>query len=384
MPTASTPAPSFITRLRRAGLSLAPVIAAALSAAGCASSGTLTMNQRAAAVPVQNDEFAKLGYRVDWRGFPVVMNGGTIAQFNTLGDAVGALDSTGVFTLLDAKSGSIRWSDQPSGPLTEYHGSVRDGKTVLLASQTDTFVYDATTGTLQAKLSTPQVISTTPVVIGGLAIYGSHNGTIFGIMKSGGFQAWATGVQGAIEENPVRFGDTTLLAMVSRDGEVLVFDGSSGRGVGRAKIFEGPGAPLAHSDTLAFIPSTDHSLYAVTRDTAEVLWRFRTDAPLHHAPLFFNNKVLVDLGAQGVCAVDSGSGKKLWSNPDVHGDAVAIRKGKLLVFDGAKVALLDPANGVTIDTVNLKNVSMLHAETLIDGPLYAISSVGVITRLVPR
>lgn len=365
----------------------APVAVACLPwlLGACSSTGRgASPEQRSLGAPAQSDEFLRLGYRVEWRGFPTVLPGGSITSLDILGDAVGVLDSHGVFTLLDARGGSMRWSDEPATQLTRFFGSLREGNRVYLTSETETFVYDAVTGTLAGKLAMPQVVSTRPVKVGDVLVYGTPVGTFFGLAASSGFNVWGSGVRGGIEMPAVPFGTSGVFAISSGTGEVVVFEGLTGHGVGRSRLFGGPGATPATSNTLAFIPSTDHSLYALTRDNGQVLWQHRTDAPLTHAPGFNEGSLYVDLGAEGFSAFEAGTGKKVWSNTTVHGDAVCLRKGRLLVFDAGHVSVLDPAKGTTIDTVDLKAVSTLRPESFADSAVYAVTPAGIVTRLVPR
>src|SRR5438874_1588124 len=83
---------------------LAVLVAALVGLGGC-HGGPRTAQERAAAVPAHADEFATLGYRVEWRGFPTMMPRAKVVGFDLLGDAVGVLDTSGVFTALEARGG---------------------------------------------------------------------------------------------------------------------------------------------------------------------------------------------------------------------------------------------------------------------------------------
>ena len=117
----------------------AVILAVGIGAAGmlgCESGRALSVEERAANSPMLADEFGVLGYRVEWRGFPTILPGSRVVRLDPLGDAVGVLDSTGVFTLLDARGGSMRWSDQPADPLTKFMfcSPAEGGAALILAS----------------------------------------------------------------------------------------------------------------------------------------------------------------------------------------------------------------------------------------------------------
>lgn len=388
-------------RLFAAASLLAALAAVGGGLGGCESDGprTMTLDERAASVPMQADEFSTLGYRVEWRGFPTMLPGGTVESVQVLGDALCVTDTEGVFTVLEARSGAQRWSDQAAGPLTRFFAPVRQGGSegsrgaaIILPSETEVFIYDADTGTLRTKHRLPEVASTRTALVGDALAYGASNGHLVGLLASTGFQVWGSGLTGAVDVDPVVFAQGPETIFASQAGDIVVLDALTGRGLGRSKMFAGPGAPIATSDTLAFIASLDHSLYAVTRSGGQILWRHRTNAPLRQAPAFIDGRLYVDLGESGgFSAFDPTTGKILWQNDTVDGVAVALRNNRLVVFAGAtdaagaaKAVTLDPKNGRTIDTVELRSISMLVAESPKDSPVYAVSPQGVITRLSPR
>jgi outer membrane protein assembly factor BamB len=343
-----------------------------------------TLDERAAEAPMQAEQFATLGYRVDWRGFASVLPGGQGELFELLGDAVGYQDTAGVLTVLDARSGQSRWSDQPASTLTRFVGVNRLNSNIALASETQMFLYDAATGTLKGKTALSEVVNTSPVIVGDTAVFGTATGRGLGHLVTRGFRAWSSGLGGSIDAAPVLLTADGPAGLVSKSGEVAIVDPMTGIATGRAKLFAGPGAALAHSPTLLFVASLDHSLYAIA-PSGQIVWRHRTDAPLRQAPMFHDNRVYCDLGESGgMTAFDATTGKVIWNNQEVSGRIFALRKGKLVGFDGARGYTLDPRKGLLIDRVDLVGVSAIRTEGFADAPVFVASSGGVITRLVPR
>src|SRR5262245_58488924 len=98
--------------IRSAPLAVGLAALAAL-VAGCADQRSPTSAEaRAAVVKVDQDAYATLGYRLEWRGYPVMSLGATMNFMEVLGDVVACQESSSVITLLDARSGIPRCSDQ--------------------------------------------------------------------------------------------------------------------------------------------------------------------------------------------------------------------------------------------------------------------------------
>lgn len=353
---------------------------------GCESgnSRALSAEQRAAATPVQHDDYAKLGYRVEWRGFPTMTPGEHIERLAILGDLVAVQESGSVVSVLENRSGERRWSDTVANPLTRFVGVIRDGKRVLVSTESEVFFYDVDTGALLNKQQLDQVVNTSPVQVGNILVYGCQSGQVLGHLMLNGYRQWGSYVGASIETDPVPVGADGAIALVGRNGDVLFLDGLSGMGFGRNRMFSGTETAVAASDTAIYIASTDHSLYCFRQEGAAEIWRVRTDAPLKFAPTFNAGRVYCDMGKDGLSCFDAVAGKRIWNNKDVHGTVVAVRNNRLIVWDNTSAAVLDSARGSLIDGVDLKEVSLLKTDKLVDGSMYLASPSGVVTKLVPR
>jgi len=356
--------------------------------AGCGPSGpeSNSPDVRAAAVPVHTEEYAKLGYRIDWRGFPSMFAGQQVRFFNVAGDVLLVQDSAGVLSVLEDSSGERRWSDQPAQALTKFTGNIRDGNRVICSSESEVFFFDIATGNLLDKQRLGNVVNTRPVKVGDILVYGCSNGQVLGHLTLNGFRQWGSGLDGSIETDPIRFGDSNSVALASSRGEIVALDAITGYSHGRGRIFAGPGAQMGASETTLFVASLDHSLYALDREQVSTIWRHRTEEPLRRAPVHHNGVVYCDLGSQGITAFNSGTGKVLWQNKGAHGVLTAVRKGRLVFWEGSTstATTIDPARGDTIDTVTLAQVTFLRAQPFVDGNLYGATANGVVFKLAPR
>jgi outer membrane protein assembly factor BamB len=342
-----------------------------------------TPAERAAAVPMQSEEFSRLGYRVDWRGFATMLPGSTVRFMDVLGDVVAVQESAGVLSVLEVKNGATRWSDQVSSSLSKYIGNVRDNDRLISSTDAEAFFYDIATGSLKARQRLSIVSDQQPVKVGDILVYGSDSGQVLGHLTLNGFRQWGASLNGAIESDPLPLKGGRV-ALVSRGGDVVILDGTTGLIETKAQIFSGSEAPIAASDDLLFVASTDHSLYAIAKRDGAIVWRVRTDAPLRQPPVFHDGKIYCDMGKDGLAAFDAGTGKRLWNNPDAKGRIIGVRGKRLLGFDGSSAYLLDPAKGATVETVKLTGITMLKTDGFVDGTLYAASPTGVIARLVTK
>lgn len=378
--------PFSITKSTAARLAL--LLALGSSLTGCTSTNpdqgrVLSPDARAEAVPRFTDEFGKVGFRLDWRGFPTMLPGEKLDRLEILGDVVVAQESAGVVTVLETASGVTRWSDQPAGRLTKFVGNVRTPESLLVSSESDVYVYDISSGALKSRQKLDQVVNTRPVKAGEVLVYGCANGQVLGHYLRSGMRIWGSGLRGSVEINPVELPNGRL-AMLSTAGDLAVLDGVTGTNEARARIFLGAEAPMAASDRLLFVASSDQSLYVFNHTTGQQLWRQRTDAPLKNAPVFVDGRVYCDMGSMGLTAYEAGTGKLIWNNKEVAGKLVTTRNKRLVIFTGTELVLLNPTNGKIIERAPIPGISMVVADGLIDGSMYTVSPLGVVAKYVGK
>jgi len=369
----------------RKTLALAAALLAASMLAGCDSTPkSLSPEERAAAAPAQHEEYAKLGYRVEWRGFPSLSGGARIERIEVLGDVVATQDSSAELSILEARSGERRWSEAVANPLTKFVGLNRDGKRLIVSSESQAYFYDVDTGSLLSKQSFAENVNTRPVQVAEILVFGATNGRVLGHLMLNGFQQWGAITSGSVEADPVLLGQNATVGIVSSGGDVAVYDGVTGSLRGGARVYNGAEAPLAASDEALFVASRDHSLYAFSADQVRQLWRVRTEAPLRHAPTYHDGRVYCDMGATGLTAFDAKTGKPVWSNKGAHGTVVAIRGGRPIVWDGSQAATVDPGRGGIVESVALSDVMHIRVDQFVDGNMYLVSGSGVVSKLSPR
>ena len=390
--THTMPTPTLSCHLLRSAVAAAAALALLVS--GCATSGDpkpSSPQQRADATPSQADLWAKLGYRLDWRGFPTMLPGEHVNTLEIFGDVLAIQESAGVVSIIETRSGQTRWSDQVAGRLTKFVGINRDNNNLLISSESEVYFYDIATGNLKTKQHLAQVVNTRPVKVNDMLIYGCANGQILGHLTLNGFRAWGSGLTGSIETDPLLVSATSgHVALCSTTGQLVIFDGQTGVSQGRNKVFGDSGADMACSDTTLFLASADQSLYAFNSATCQQIWRKRTEHPLKNAPTYHEGRVYCDMGPTddkgmgGLSCFEPVSGKLVWSNPKLSGTIVAARAKRLLCWDGRTCSTIDPATGTVNESATLDNISIIKPDTFADGHLYAISPNGIVTKLSPK
>ncbi|MDQ7013405.1 MAG: PQQ-binding-like beta-propeller repeat protein [Planctomycetota bacterium] len=382
-PTGST-GPSYTT----APATTAP----ATTAAGRQRLSTADLiEQRRAAFTIDHDVYTKLGYRLDWRGFPVVRQGERIDFLDVYDDVVVAHESGATVSVLEADTGALRNSSQVANPITRFVGNVRVGNHMVVSSDNELFAFDLDTGALTARHSLNHVVTTHPVHAAGQMIYGSAVGHVYARRLNPPVDAWAFDLGGPIDTDPVLAGP--IVAAVSRNGDIAMLDAATGTLVGRAKIYGGCDAAPVAGDGAVFFASLDQSIYAFNLDGA-LRWRVRTEHPLRITPTLHAGVLYVPTADKGLRAIDANTGIELWHQPDARGRVVGVRNGRLLTWDGNQAAAatgptgvattLDPDTGDVIFSAELPGVAMLKPDRFVDGNLYAVSRGGIVAKFQAR
>jgi outer membrane protein assembly factor BamB len=334
---------------------------------------------------VNFDEWAKIGYKLDWVGFPFLGEGKTpkVTLMQAYDDLVIAQDAQSTVAAVETSNGQTRWSTQLAGPLTKFIGINRDpddpGR-ILISSEAEAFALSTANGNILNRERFARVVSTRPVLMGNLLISGNTTGEVNAHYLGHGVKAWGFATVGAFESNPVVIGG--LVAAVSQAGDVL-FLSPGGSLMGRGRIFEGLDNDPVADNGLLFIAGRDRSVYAM--DTGgTVIWRHRTSSPLSVQPTAHNGVLYVDIPKEGLTAFEEATGKVLWGNPGISGVVIGTRNSKLLVHKGHTLMLVDPAHGDVLESINVPNVVKMVLDKFDDGHIYAVNEKATMAKFIPR
>jgi outer membrane protein assembly factor BamB len=341
---------------------------------------------RERAFPIVHDEYAKIGYRHDWTGFPVLSSRDGIQHLEPYDDIVAVQEAGNTVTVLEANTGGRRWSDQLTGPLTKFVGIRREGDRLFVSSEAELFILDVKTGRITARQRFEKIVATAPVRVGGVLVYGTAVGELLGHLFQttvDGVKAWGFAVPGAIEAEPVLVGGA--VAAVSQAGHVLFVDGATGSLVGRNRIYRGVSTnPVADPEQgIVYIASLDQSLYAFSADGGGLLWKHGAANPLRQQPTFHAGRLYCGIEGQGLVAFDGSTGAIVWTARGVSGEVIGTSRGRLLVWSGSEAILLDAQRGDVIERASLGGVRSIVPDRFDDGNLYIASTSGVVAKFRP-
>lgn len=337
-----------------------------------------------APVQVEHATWASLGYRLDWQGFPFTAREARLPQITRVvpaGDGVLTQERDSTVSLVEASNGQTRWMNQLGGELTKFVGMTRESSgAALVSSESELFTLSWQVGTLERRERFDRVVNTAPVIAGNLAIYGTSVGEVLAHQMGRNFKAWGYAGRGAIDADPVQVGST--IGFVSQAGEVTFFT-PGGTVAGRAKIYEGVTTNPVTDGRSMIIAGSDQSLWAFDPN-GQLRWRFRTNARLTVQPTVHGTSTYLEVPGTGFVAVDNNTGKARWTNPKVGGTVVAVRGGRLLVWNGTTAWLVDPDRGDVIASGALAGVQKIVPDKFVDGNLYLTTSGGTLVKMAPR
>jgi outer membrane protein assembly factor BamB len=340
---------------------------------------------RRADFPINHDAYRKVGYRLDWVGYPVVSSRERIENLYVDSDLACTIDSGSTVSLLSASNGSVRWTNQLADKLTNFVGLDRVENRIYASAEGELFVLDQETGTIRNRQRYPKIVSTPPVVYGHLLVYGTGSGEIFAHMVLNaveGVRAWGNTVTGAVEAAPVLVG--SAVGVVTQSGRVLFMDAASGTPLGANQIYGGLATNPVAGEHVMYVAGLDQSVWAFNAEGGSVLWRHRTSTPLRQQPTLNAGTLYCGIDGTGLVAFDAGTGAIRWTAKDLRGTVIGTNRGRLVVWDGSTMTLVDPARGDVIEHAALPKTRMLKPDKFDDGNLYVVSLSGVLAKFAPR
>lgn len=371
---------------RRRAIALAALGLACLASVGCGSGRRVSGadSGTSSADVIAGDPYTVIGYRPAWKSVAQVANGHALAHLDVTGDEVLAMDSSNILTYIDARSGRVRWATDLGDSLARFYGSGVWRGTVWSVGDTVMYFMDPSTGEVLDRQRLAALARTKPAIAGDIAVFGTSRGEVLGHNMRAGFKAWGFGYNRAssVVVPPVRVG--AAVAAVTNRGELFVIDALSGRLVGSNTLYDAmAGSPVADDDTV-YCASLDQSVWAFSAYGGEQRWRVRTGAPITGQAALLEDRLFVELPGEGFACLRTSDGSRVWTAQGVKGTALGVRGGRLLVWDGSTMSVLDMTRGDVVDTAQIPGVSRLVMDNFVDGNLYAATSDGSITRFEPR
>lgn len=171
------------------------------------------------------------------------------------------------------------------------------------------------------KFSARGPIVSSPVISGSTVYVGSTDSVLYALDLDTGTPRWELRTGGPIRSTVCTDGERIFL--VGGDGLVRCIDGNSGREVwvfhangerryepyGYADYYHS--SPAIHGNAL-FFGSGDSCIYALNRQTGDLLWRYRTDDIVHSSPVIDNDRLFVGSFDGHLYALRLNNGELLW------------------------------------------------------------------------
>lgn len=377
--------PSLIHRAVVAGLCLA-----ALTSTGCArgqrdASGAAAPGAKGGSEAAPSvDPMGALGYRSEWRGYPQVDAKAGAKSIDVLGDLIAVQDKRNILTVMEPATGKNRWSLDLGSPLMKFVGNARLDNKVLACGESEIQVLDARNGAILERQKLAEIANTRPVISDRIAVFGTSTGEVLGHNLNTGYKLWAYKLGGTVTADPVFVGPS--VAVVSQAGDVIVLDPRSGESLGRRRsIFGGLNNNPVANENSVFIAGADQSVWSIS-DEGRLLWRVRTPDALSAQPAVHEDSVYVSVPSLGFCAFEAASGSRKWATPGVAGRLLAVRNGRLIVWDDAARTLtsLDAQKGDVLDRVERPETRLVTVSAPVDGDLYLVNADGSVDKYSPR
>ena len=352
-------------------------------------------------------ELAGLQWRFD-------TDGSVIGSPAVIGDTVWIGSSDGFLYALDRVSGRLRWKVGVGAPIASTPAVTR-GRIIVMTMDGSIVALESATGARLWRLATGPLLpfpwghesgdlwTSSPVVVGDLAVVGAGDGRIYAVDVATGRTRWKAATEGRVRSTPAI--DRGRVFVGSADGYLYCFDLATGArrwrfatdgvelksgsyGFDRRTIQSSP----AVAGNTVYIGARDGLLYAVSADSGTLRWRFDHRVSwVNGSPAVAGGVVYVGSSdAQFFQAVDAASGKELWRTATAATvwSSAAISGDLVIVGDGSgKVRAFDRKTGAArwaFSTNAQAHSSPVPAGSLVitgsaDGGVYAIRTDSVPT-----
>jgi outer membrane protein assembly factor BamB len=346
-----------------------------------------TPDERRKDFPTPYEEYAKIGYRPDWVGYPAVTGSLPVRLMEPYDDIVVTVEGGSTVSVLEGGTGTRRCSYPLETPLTRFVGIARDATRVLCAAESDVYVVDPQTCTLTGREKIEKIVATEPVMHNGMLIFGTGSGELLAhLTRSGvsGVKAWGFAIRGSIEHKPVLVGDA--VGVVSQAGQVLFCDAQSGSLLGKNFVYSGLDTDPVADEHLMYVACLDQSIYAFSPQGASLVWRVRTAAPLRVQPTVYAGRLYCTVPGQGLTAFDCANGSVVWTCKGFNGTVIGVSRKNLVGFDKAtgEAVTIDLERGDVIGRARTTGVVMMKPDKFENGNMYALSKSGLVGKFLPK
>ena len=335
----------------------------------------------------------RLGYRIAWNIPTNVPAGLHVTNTAIIGDSIFSIDSTNTLSRTTRDSGRRIWQWPVGSQIDKIHGinrTILGGvDTVIVTSETNVHLFDASNGVLMNQHRLSQVASTSPLLSGGSLIYGTIAGNLVWYNYAFGSEVAGYGLNGAITAAP-QIIDNTVVVATDR-GQVMALTARQPLQIWNRNAQASIQVAPTIGPGVVYVASEDQHLYAFSLADGRTVWRAVHSVPLQSRPTYLENRVYQFVPSVGMVCYDAFSpgrleGTMLWTQPDLQGEILAASDGRILVWhaDSRTLSIADQATGDVIESVSLPRVRHLLMDDSAGREIYAVGDRGGITRLIRR
>lgn len=330
----------------------------------------------------------ELGYRIDWQ-YRGNLVGAKI--FDVQHDSVFLLDSRNLLTRLDRTDGRRIWSLPVAEQILDIKGInyVPEDERVYLTAGGSLLVLDAANGSQVGRQNLGRVANTPSVRFGQFLIYGSRSGQMIWHSFPIAFQWRGYQVSQSMQVPPVLHGD--YLVAAGNDGRVIVLDAPTATMHWDKRLLAPVVAKPAVGESAVFVAGVDQHVWAYDLSTGRNIWRYLTESPLYTSPAVVGKHVYQQVPEVGlVCfvarPVDRPGGEIVWIAPDIDGEVIGGRGGRLFVWSQAsgRLSIVDERSGGLVSELRLRDVREIRVVGRDAEEIYAYGEGGRVTRLRAR
>ncbi len=329
---------------------------------------------------INHTDWSQMGYQWQWTGSPPLQPGALIDHATAYDDILVFQGSGSTLSVLETNTGKVRWSRQVDRPSTRFQESVRLGETLYTASDTDLWEINIRNGNTLDRDALGTLVNTSPLIVDGLAIFGTLAGELFAWQLKNDFKLWSYKFNGPIHIPAISVSED-YIAAISEGGDLRTLETINAYSGMTAQIAGGTDTNLLTDGVGIYIASKDQSLYAFDIEDGFRFWRKRSSAPITVQHTLYQGVVYATTQDTGLTAIDSATGDTLWETGTIGGWVLTVVDEKeLIVWSGYELLAIDKDRGDVIERMPLTNIAGIRTNSIDNGDLYVITLEGTVAK----
>ncbi|MFA7235930.1 MAG: PQQ-binding-like beta-propeller repeat protein [Phycisphaeraceae bacterium] len=318
---------------------------------GPTTTGVNTLSDQRGALLTDAATADQLAARIQWQQNLNLPADG-VQSVTPLGNRLAVVEKGNILDVLNTDNGQVLWRQSIGDRTSRLGVPTRVGKRLMIATETDFYIYNIDVGSLDQRFPLAHNASTRPLVDESQVIFGSPSGRVFSQFLQSGVLRWEFNMGSAIVGTPVAL--TGMVVVVDQTGSVAMLNSNNGHVIWRD--VRPPWAPVVAQPVVAnaitYVASTDQKLYALDRISGHAIWQYLTEKPLTADPVAIGDRIYQRTADQGLLCLDGLSGEVYWKSA-APGRPVLLHANKLWLRDPTGVTFADPATGLSVKTVAL-------------------------------